>query len=194
MCPQPAQGLGSWERQATRHLLLNSTTIGSRRLEEGPHRLASGPCCVPGTPISSARHTKLLPPAQRSRVVTRPLAGRPGGLCPWGPPPDSSLPAPSALATPHPQSPGLAQVKMEHLHWGLCSSVLLWWVDLTNPTLLSSPLSLDSSQRDLQAGLFFNETKLACESSPLGTRGSEYILYNGTWESRGPHVYSPGCS
>lgn len=101
MCPQPAQGLGSWERQATRHLLLNKMMISSRRLEEGPHLLASGPCCVPGTPISSARHTELLPPAQRSRVVTRPLAGRSGGLCPWGPPPDSSLPAPFA---PPPQT------------------------------------------------------------------------------------------
>lgn len=155
MCPQPAQGLGSWERQAARHLLLNKTAIGSRRLEEGPHLLASDPCCVPGTPISSARHTELLPPAQRSRVVTRPLAGRSGGLCPWALPltPPSLRPLHWPPPTPR-QSPGLAQVKTEQLHGGFCSSVFLLRVDLTNPSLLSWSLSLDSSHQDLQAGLF----------------------------------------
>lgn len=88
----------------TSAVLLNKTSIGSRRLEEGPLLLVSGPCCVPGTPTSSARRTELLPPTRRPRVATRPLAGSSSGSLP-GALPDSSLSVPSALAaTLHPQA------------------------------------------------------------------------------------------
>ena len=119
VCPQPAQHWGHGKGRLQSAVLLNKTSIGCRRLEEGLLLLVSGPCCVPGTPTSSARHTELLPPAQRPRVATRLLAGSSGGLSPWGPPLDSSLSVPSALATHPPttrQSPGLAQARTEHLH------------------------------------------------------------------------------
>ena len=155
--PSPLKHWGCGKGRLHSAVLLNKTSIGCRRLEEGPLLLVSGPCCVPGIPTSSARHTELLPPAQRPRVATRPLADSSGGLSPWGPPLDSSLSVPSTLATHPPttrQNPRLAQIRMEHLHWGFYASILLLRVDLTNPSLLSSPLSLDSSPASFASRTF----------------------------------------
>lgn len=113
-----------------------------------PVQCPGPPSPAPGTPSC------FLLPRDLERLQGHWLAGL-GGSVPGALPltPPSLRPLHWPPPTPG-QSPGLAQVKTEHLHGGFCSSVLLLWVDLTNPPLLSSPLSLDSSHRDLQAGLF----------------------------------------
>ena len=147
---------------------------------------------VPGTPISSARHTKLLPPAQRSRAVTRPLAGRSGGLCPWGPPPDSSLPAPSALATPHPRTKSRVSPGQDRAS--------AWRLLFLRPSLVGGPHKSTSALVAPEPGLlpprFASRTFLTKQSWHV--RAAHLVLVaQSIFSTKAPgraEDHSPGCS